>query len=286
MQLDAEATQTVNLLEDFTTELNERQYQSLADSCHARVALLQGDLLSAIERSHALAESVAMPSTLFLWLEVPSITRTRVLIAEGSERSLREAIESLEAIRTISESYRFTCQTIEITALQSVALDRQGHTDKALVALDEAIVLAEPGGLIRPFVEIGSSMARLLKQASFDNISVAFVDLLLAAFPENDGNASQELAAKPTNFPINTANLPLVDLGQELPSVFQTLTNRELDTLQLLAERLYDKEIAQTLSISIWTVRTHVKHIYEKLHVSNRRQAVLKAEELGLLKKS
>jgi LuxR family maltose regulon positive regulatory protein len=53
-----------------------------------------------------------------------------------------------------------------------------------------------------------------------------------------------------------------------------------------MAERLYDKEIAKALSISVWTVRTHVKHIFEKLHVSNRRQAVLKAEELGLLKSS
>jgi LuxR family maltose regulon positive regulatory protein len=64
----------------------------------------------------------------------------------------------------------------------------------------------------------------------------------------------------------------------------ESLTNRELETLQLMAERLYDKEIAKALSVSVWTVRTHVKHIFEKLHVGNRRQAVIKAEELGLLK--
>ena len=64
------------------------------------------------------------------------------------------------------------------------------------------------------------------------------------------------------------------------------MTNRELETLQMLAERLYDKEIAKALSISVWTVRTHVKHIFEKLHVKGRRQAVHKAEELGLLKGS
>jgi ATP/maltotriose-dependent transcriptional regulator MalT len=67
-------------------------------------------------------------------------------------------------------------------------------------------------------------------------------------------------------------------------SIVESLTNRELDTLELLAQRLYDKEIAEVLCISIWTVKTHVKHIFEKLQVSKRRQAVLKAEKLGLLK--
>jgi LuxR family maltose regulon positive regulatory protein len=66
----------------------------------------------------------------------------------------------------------------------------------------------------------------------------------------------------------------------------EPLTDRELDVLQLLAERLYDKEIAKNLSISVHTVRSHVKHIFEKLHVAGRRQAVLKAEELGLLRGS
>jgi LuxR family maltose regulon positive regulatory protein len=62
------------------------------------------------------------------------------------------------------------------------------------------------------------------------------------------------------------------------------LTSRELETLEHLSQRLYDKEIAKAMSISVWTVKSHVKNIFQKLGVSNRRQAILQAEEHGLLK--
>lgn len=66
-------------------------------------------------------------------------------------------------------------------------------------------------------------------------------------------------------------------------SLFEPLTNRELDTLELLAERLYNKEIADKLSVSVETVKTHIKNIYQKLSVSSRRDAIEKARELKLV---
>ena len=61
------------------------------------------------------------------------------------------------------------------------------------------------------------------------------------------------------------------------------LTRRELDVLQLLAERLRDKQIASQLFISTETVKTHLKNIFQKLDVHNRDQAVVEAKKLNIL---
>ena len=60
------------------------------------------------------------------------------------------------------------------------------------------------------------------------------------------------------------------------------LTEREKEILQHLIESRSLKIIAETLFISLETVRTHVKHIYKKLHVANRTEAVMKAIQQGL----
>ncbi|HWR32040.1 MAG TPA: response regulator transcription factor [Chitinophagaceae bacterium] len=57
----------------------------------------------------------------------------------------------------------------------------------------------------------------------------------------------------------------------------EALSSRENEVLQLLAKGLLYKEIADQLSISIATVRQHIHHIYEKLHVQNRTEAINKA---------
>ena len=55
------------------------------------------------------------------------------------------------------------------------------------------------------------------------------------------------------------------------------LSNRENEILQLLSKGLLYKEIAEQLHISTSTVRQHIHHIYEKLHVQNRTEAINKA---------
>lgn len=62
-----------------------------------------------------------------------------------------------------------------------------------------------------------------------------------------------------------------------------SLTEREADVLRLMARGLANQEIADKLFVSEATVKTHVAHILDKLHVDNRVQAVVAAYESGLV---
>jgi DNA-binding NarL/FixJ family response regulator len=62
----------------------------------------------------------------------------------------------------------------------------------------------------------------------------------------------------------------------EEPSKAEGLTQREQEIFHHMSKGYLDKEIAHNLNLSIWTVHNHVKHIYEKLKVHNRTEAVLR----------
>jgi LuxR family transcriptional regulator, maltose regulon positive regulatory protein len=69
--------------------------------------------------------------------------------------------------------------------------------------------------------------------------------------------------------------------GKELPG--DELSERELTVLRLLPTRLSQREIGESLYVSVNTVKTHTKSIFRKLGVSTREDAVAKARELGLV---
>ena len=79
---------------------------------------------------------------------------------------------------------------------------------------------------------------------------------------------------QPASGTLRPRRQPLVD----------SLSERELDVLRLLESDLGGPDIARELSVSVNTVRTHTRHIYAKLGVTTRREAVREAARLGLLR--
>jgi LuxR family transcriptional regulator, maltose regulon positive regulatory protein len=170
-----------------------------------------------------------------------------------------------------------TESSIELKALQALAHGACGHPDAALAVLAEALTLAAPEGYLRVFADEGAPMAALLRAlatspAKFQAVAAAplpraYLDRLIEAFEH------QGVTVLPRRRPGATF----------VPGLIEPLSPRELDVLRLLATGRPNRAIAKELVVTLDTVKRHVSHLFSKLGVSNRTQAVARARELGLL---
>ena len=136
----------------------------------------------------------------------------------------------------------------------SAALGRSARTDAFLL---EALELAERYGLVAVFLDAGP------------DITARIAGLGLPSLP---GVATQVIRAASAAAKAD-ADAPLAD----------PLTDRELQLLVLLPTRFTNTDLADRYFVSVNTIKSHMAHIYRKLEVSTRRDAVERATELGLI---
>jgi LuxR family maltose regulon positive regulatory protein len=240
-------------------EMNNPAMLADARAFEAHLALLQGREGEAA-RWAAQVDRHIRPAPMPLFY-APNFTLVEILLAQGTPASLGEAARLLARLHEVVQATHNARFLIEALALQALLHDARRERSAALEALAQAITLAEPGGVIRVFVDLGPRMAALLQQLTARRVHPEFIARLLAAFP-----AVRDSAPAPSQ-----------------QGLIEPLSERELEVLALLAQRLSNKEIARALSISPMTVKRHSSNIYQKLTVENRREAVAKAAALGLV---
>jgi len=275
MQQPDKANETMNQMVEFAHESRNPYCLPLVRSAQARLLLLQGDLESPDRWLETTDFSFDTGTTLF-WLEVPRITRCRVLIARESAVGLREATENLREHRQFYQSTHNTPQMIEVLLLQAVICQIQGKTDEVLAVLERVVTLARPGGYIRPFVNQGTTMADLLKCLLQNGEADKYIGRILAAF---DGYESVDKQ-------VETSPQPEQQPWVRNQALETPLSNREFEILTFLGLGLRNKDIADRIFISPETVKRHTANIYRKLDAHNRQQAVVKAYQLGILKQN
>jgi LuxR family maltose regulon positive regulatory protein len=155
---------------------------------------------------------------------------------------------------------------IENLVLQAIAFEAIDEHDLALAALEKALTLAEPEGYVRIFVDEGAAMQFLLAKMKFETGRLNdYASRLLTAFLQQPAEVQLH--------PSSLSPQPLVE----------PLSDRELDVLHLLSQGFSNTEIADRLVLSVGTVKSHAHHIYGKLGVQSRTQAIIRAKELNLL---
>lgn len=264
----AEARETLELLSRFDLDLVGRETDDTR-AVRAWLALAQGDLELAVRWADSF--SVPAPDRPLIWVQQPHLTKACILLAVGGESNVQLACEIADAIYAIAERTASTPFMIAGQAVRALALDAARQTDAAQAALGRAIALAQPGGFIRVFVDLGPRMQALLRQLARDEAFGDAIQHILAAFPDTPAETARAAAALPASGSLKVAGL------------VEPLTMREREILQLLREPLSGKEIASSLFISPTTFKRHSANIYGKLGVHNRWDAVAAAEALGVL---
>ena len=235
-----------------------------------RVLIAQGRLAEALD--WVAEKGLSVGDNLSYLREFEHITLSRVLLAiykkDHKESSIREAIGLLEHLLAAAQEGGRMGSVIEILGLHSLALQAAGDIPAALKLLQRALTLAEPEGYIRLFLNEGPPMMELLREAAAPKILPGYMGKLLAGF-EIEVQCSAGVAPPR----ITPAAQPLIE----------PLSQRELEILRLLNTELSGPEIARELVIALSTVRTHTKSIFNKLNVNDRRAAVKRANEFGLI---
>jgi len=263
----AAARVVVERLKIYLAEMPSGALQLFAGAFEAELAALQGDLESA--GYWATTVGPRLPLSIMAYHFAPQFTLPKVLLCMDTPASRQQAAAALERLHTFVTATHNTRFTIEVLVLQALYYDAEGDEPAALNALGQALTLAQPGGFIRVFVDLGPGLVKLLQRLAKRAGATKYSEQILVAYAAE--SAISERPHPPSASPAPAAAL------------VEPLTDREIEILELLAQRFSAKEIAQRLIITERTVNRHTANIYQKLAVNNRRAAVAAARALGIL---
>jgi LuxR family maltose regulon positive regulatory protein len=234
------------------------------DAMQVNIWIAQGNIDEAVEwaKSRGFIDGSSLKNLqdqrlISLWLAIELNVFLRLQLTRGIPDEVLKVLKPVIQIYLTEGWQRFL---IEALIYQAWAFQLQNFTDQALESLDEALLLAEQQGLVRTFLDGGPIIQDLLQECldTKRSISRPYVKKLLLAF---------KVIPKPA-----VTEVPI-----------ESLSERELEVLQLMATGLSNSDIAGQLFISLNTVKTHLKNINSKLHVHSRTKALAAAKALDLI---
>jgi LuxR family maltose regulon positive regulatory protein len=180
-------------------------------------------------------------------------------LAEGDPREALDALAPLVAGRAPALG---RLSTVPALLLAAAAHTRLGDARASAAALERALGLAEPEGVVLPFAL--APVRELMEGHRGHTAHSVFLSEILDVL---------------------AGDAPPPRQGEPLPAQGE-LSDAELRVVGYLPSNLRATEIAAELSVSPNTIKTHMRHIYAKLGAHNRSEAVDRARALGLLRRS
>jgi ATP/maltotriose-dependent transcriptional regulator MalT len=240
-------------------------------SAMARIAYSRGRSADALFLIEAVPLTPAQADTRSM--EIPWLFKATLLYMRGSERDVREADHLLDATEQAIANYKVFRFQVALGIAHILRAHRHADETAAQRQFDDLMLETERAGYVRTLLDLGEAFGYLLDR--YGNATPYIQMLKHAQHQAPDQGIPQQPGGVP-GF-LLAGGLP------NAPEMNEPLTNREIDVLEGLQQRLSNKEIANNLSISPLTVKTHLRNLYEKLGVNSRRQAIARATELGIL---
>jgi LuxR family maltose regulon positive regulatory protein len=205
----------------------------------------------------------------------PQVCRTKILIARNNHKDYPVIRSNIAHYMDIARKTNNNRALAESLAMLAMAEKNEGQEKKAGDALSQSVEIAARGNMVRLYLDLGPQMQRLLQQITIKPKSDAFVNEILTAF--------SNLKANSCFFDPDSNDRMQQGLKEPELTLYENLTAREMEVLQLMAEAISLQDISDRLFISYSTAKRHTINIYSKLEVHNRWEAVAFAQKNGII---
>jgi len=181
------------------------------------------------------------------------------------------ALARLAPLTTLSEAGGRWCRVAALHMLWALAEHQRGGADAARTHLLEALRLGHRLGLVRSLLDVSPRVPTLLAALVGALVDDPAADPILSFYAQRLLDASGPTVA------VGDERLHGVDISLGTP--IDSLSEREAEVLRLLAQAMPNKTIARVLGVSLDTVKWHLRHVYAKLGVAGRDQAVARLRD-------
>jgi LuxR family maltose regulon positive regulatory protein len=238
-----------------------------------RLQLQQGMTMPALgllKRLQQLRASTLAPATQAIAGVSHFYVMAQALVDLDQNRS-RQAVAALTPLFNDALDCGAGLLAVRIGSLLARAQVQARAIPQALRVFNQVLDLAEPSALVGSIADTGPEVLQLL-------------DLLDSGGGEPDRESRRQLLRTLRGSAASVWGKPAALASSARSELPAPLSPRECEILELIAEGSSNKGVARTLGLGPETVKTHLKNIFVKLEVERRTQAVLRAEELGLLR--
>lgn len=203
-------------------------------------------------------QSLMRKNTPRLWREQYAIGMCLAIVAIG-DQNVAQALEILHKIEKDAITSQRRYHLIEILVSRAICLWLMRKQTESCASLEEALELARPQGIRSSFFNLGRPIEAMLHFAQ------------------------KRVFLNPTKVFINELLLDRENRRARYDPFENVLTRREVEILDEMSSGCSNKVIARNLAISPSTVNFHLKNIYKKLNANDRKMAVFRAKEQGLI---